>query len=181
MIRQAFRQPSLSRALLAKHSRRQYHSYEHENSPSFTPTESSILSAGLALVPELGFTHATLIQGARDVGYRDISTNLFPDGVFALVRYHLATQRLALASKHIDEELGTALQVKELALKRLHANAPIIHRWQEVRLISLCCSTPLTSPVGTFPHGCSLAHSCLLTRAGPPFRRDSVPGRRLEC
>ena len=177
MIRQTFRQSSLSRALLAKHSRYQYHSYEHEKVPSFAPTETSILSAGLALIPELGFTHDALIQGARDAGYRDISTNLFPDGIFALVRYHLATQRLALANEHVDQDLGTALQVKELALKRLHANAPIIHRWQEVRLTIVCGGNPLTSPVGTFPHGCSLAYSCFLTGAGPPFRRDLISSR----
>ena len=135
MIRQTLRRPSLSRALLAKHSRCRYHSYEHEKAPFFHPTETSILSAGLALVPELGFTHDALIQGARDAGYPDISTNLFPDGVFALVRYHLATQRLALSSKHVDQDLRTALKVKEIALKRLHANAPLIHRWQEVRLL----------------------------------------------
>ena len=180
-IRQAFRQPSLSRPLLAKHRRCQYHSYEHERAPSFAPTETSILSAGLALVPELGFTQDALIQGARDAGYRDISTNLFPDGVFALVRYQLATQRLALASKHVDQDLGTALQVKKLALKRLHANTPIIHRWQEVPPLVSCRDTQLTFPVGTFPHGCSLSHSCLPTRAGPSFRRDPVPSRRLEC
>ena len=180
-IRQAFRQPSLSHPFLAQYRRCQYHSYEHEKAPSFPPTETSILSAGLALVPELGFTQDALIQGARDAGYREISTNIFPDGVFALVRYHLATQRLALASKHVDQDLGTALQIKELTLKRLHANSPIIHRWQEVPLLVSCRDTQLTFPVGTFTHGCSLAHSGLPARAGPPFRRNPVPSWRLEC
>ena len=133
MIRQAVRKPPSLACLSARNWRCQYHSYEHEKISPFAPTQTAILSAGLTLVPELGFTHDALVQGARDAGYRDISVNLFPEGVFALVQYHLATQRLALASKRIEQDLSTAWKVKELALERLRANTPIIHRWQEVR------------------------------------------------
>ena len=114
---------------------RSYHSYEHESPPPFSPTEDAILSAALAHVPAHGFTTTALTQGARDAGYLEISTNLFPAGAFSIVNYHLVTQRLALAkhapslpppqTEHITSNIRT------LALHRLHANRPIIHRWQE--------------------------------------------------
>jgi len=115
---------------------RQYHSYEHETAPPFPPTESAILSAGLAHVPTQGFSIDALACGARDVGYRDVSVNLFPAGAFALVHYHLVTQRLALGNSNepgIDQDRGVAANIKNLALSRLHANRAILHRWQEVR------------------------------------------------
>ena len=114
---------------------RQYHSYEHESAPPFTSTENAILSAGLSHVPTEGFTIDALANGARDVGYRDISVNLFPSGAFALVQHHLVTQRLALGhdrSPKTKEGHGLAENIKELALKRLKGNKAIIHRWQEV-------------------------------------------------
>jgi len=118
---------------------RQYHSYEHEGAPPFPQTESAILSAGLAHVPTQGFTLDALASGARDVGYRDVSVNLFPAGAFALVQYHLVTQRLALSNSNetgIDHDRGVAANIKNLALARLHANRAIIHRWQEVSPIN---------------------------------------------
>ena len=115
--------------------RRRYHSYEHESPPPFTPTENAILSAGVAHVPAHGFTIDALTNGARDVGYRDVSVNLFPAGAFALVQHHLITQRLSLGGinkSSIDQDLGIAANIKKLAMKRLHGNKSIIHRWQEV-------------------------------------------------
>lgn len=152
MIRQALRKPPPLRCLSASSWRCHYHSYEHEELPPFAPTQTEILSAGLALVPELGFTHDALTQGARDAGYRDISVNLFPEGVFALVQYHLATQRLALASKQIQQDQSIALKVKELAIERLHANTPIIHRWQEVRCqVQQPCGMSVNLPCRHYP------------------------------
>lgn len=118
---------------------RSYHSYEHESPPPFSPTEDAILSAALAHVPANGFSTTALTHGARDAGYLDISTNLFPAGAFSIVNYHLITQRLALA-KHAPSlptpktEHITA-NIRSLALHRLHANGPIIHRWQEALAI----------------------------------------------
>lgn len=117
---------------------RQYHSYEHETAPPFPPTENAILSAGLAHVPTQGFSIDALACGARDVGYRDVSVNLFPAGAFALVQYHLVTQRLALCNSNepsVDHDRGIAANIKDLALKRLRANRAIIHRWQEVSYV----------------------------------------------
>ena len=115
-------------------ARRRYHSYEHNQAQPFPPTESAILSHGLTHVPTKGFHVDALTCGARDVGYQDVSVNLFPAGAFALVNYHLVTQRLALGDgRHptIDNK-DVATTIKELVIRRLHANKPIIHRWQEV-------------------------------------------------
>ena len=89
-----------------------------------------------------GFTDASLSLGAREVGYLDITVNLFPRGVFDLVNYHLVTNRLALkklleiqAAKDDGgalKGLGVGARVRFLTLERLMANRPIIHRWQEV-------------------------------------------------
>ncbi|KAL8823391.1 MAG: hypothetical protein Q9191_005900, partial [Dirinaria sp. TL-2023a] len=113
--------------------RRQYHSYEHDNVRPFSPTESAILSHGIAHVPTKGFHVDALTCGARDVGYQDVSVNLFPAGAFALVNYHLLTQRLAIADSGLPnmDKNDVALNIKELVLRRLHGNKPIVHRWQE--------------------------------------------------
>ena len=114
---------------------RNYHSYEHDIPPPFPPTEEKILSAALPHVPAHGFTTAALSLGARDAGYLDISTNLFPTGAFALVYYHLVTQRRALSKTFLritTPPPDVSANVKDVALQRLHANRPIIHRWQEV-------------------------------------------------
>jgi ubiquinone biosynthesis protein COQ9 len=123
---------------------RPYHSYDHPPPPGpFTPTESSILSAAIPHIPSHGFTHTTLSLGTKDAGYIDASTNLFPNGTFSLVHYHLYTQRLALAKhEHIlspalkerEKVPGVGWKVKALTWERLMANREIIHRWQEVCL-----------------------------------------------
>lgn len=120
-----------------------YHSYEHETPPPFTPTENAILSAALPHVPSHGFTNTALVHGARDAGYLDVSVNLFPTGAFALVNHHLVTQRLALAQHAPSTEqqpLNIAANVRNLTLRRLHANKPIVHRWQEVRMATALLS-----------------------------------------
>ena len=127
------RQPAQIRSIVIRRCSRSYHSYEHEAPPPFNPTEDAILSAALSHVPTHGFTTTALTQGARDAGYLDISTNLFPTGAFSLVNYHLVTQRLALA-KHaasLEPRTDITANIRALALRRLHANTPIIHRWQE--------------------------------------------------
>ena len=131
MILQALRRPPSLHPIFAK---RAYHSYEHDRTSPFTPPEHALLSASLAQVPKLGFTLDALAQGARDAGYRDISINLFPAGPFALVRYHLVTQRQALASKPVEQDPSVNSKIRSLALGRLRANNAVIDRWQEVRM-----------------------------------------------
>lgn len=135
-LRQSLLRSGCSRKLWTA---RRYHSYEHETAPPFPPTENAILSAGLAHVPIQGFSIDALVCGARDVGYQDVSVNLFPAGAFALVQYHLVTQRLALGNSNesgVDHDRAVATNIKNLALKRLHANRAIIHRWQDVSRIN---------------------------------------------
>ena len=112
---------------------RPYYSYEHQIPPPFSSTENAILSAALTHVPTQGFTVTALTRGARDAGYLDISTNLFPTGAFSIVNYHLVTQRLALAKRasSLPPHTDIATNLRTLALQRIHANRPIIHRWQE--------------------------------------------------
>ena len=126
------RLPVLVRSLANPPGSRFYHSYEHQQPPPFTPVEHSILSAALTHVPTHGFTTTALTQGARDAGYLDVSTNLFPTGALSIVNYHLVTQRLALAKDApATSPPDITTNIKTLALRRLHANEPIIHRWQE--------------------------------------------------
>jgi ubiquinone biosynthesis protein COQ9 len=135
---------------------RKYHSYDHPPPPGpFNATETVILSTSLPHVPLHGFTNTSLALGARDAGYLDVSTNLFPKGAFSLVHYHLVAQRLGLG-KHSqtfqpggnEKPLGIGAKVKALTWARLLSNEPIIHRWQEVCLLSTSihniCSVPLT-------------------------------------
>ena len=134
--------PKLQGALSRPLSRQTcfYHSYEYSQPAPFSASESAILSSAITHVPQYGFTSTALKLGARDAGYLDVSTNLFPHGVFDLVNYHLVTQRLALKDTvqfPADGELGpgktlgVGAKVRTLALTRLRANGLIIHRWQE--------------------------------------------------
>ncbi|KAL6707847.1 Ubiquinone biosynthesis protein coq9, mitochondrial [Coniothyrium glycines] len=119
-----------------------YHSYDYAQPPPFPPAETAILSSALAHVPDHGFTIEALKLGARDAGYLEASTNLFPRGVYDLINYHLVTQRLALQSNvQFPEEgttgkgLGIGAKVRTLTLARLRANQAIVHRWQEALAI----------------------------------------------
>ncbi|KAF1916383.1 COQ9-domain-containing protein [Ampelomyces quisqualis] len=119
-----------------------YHSYDYAQAPPFPQAESTILSSAYAHVPSYGFTIDALKLGARDAGYLDASTNLFPRGAFDLVNYHLVTQRLALKDgvQFLDHEesgkkMGVGSKVRTLTLARLRANEPVIHRWQEALAI----------------------------------------------
>ncbi|KAF2876775.1 COQ9-domain-containing protein [Massariosphaeria phaeospora] len=119
-----------------------YHSYEYTQPPPFQPAESAILSASISHVPSYGFTLNALTLGACDAGYLDVSTNLLPRGVFDLVNYHLVMQRLALKDTvQFPTEGGQGrsssigAKIRALTLARLHANRPVIHRWQEALAI----------------------------------------------
>lgn len=119
---------------------RAYHSYDHPPPPGpFGATEKAILAAAYKHVPEHGFSHRALSLGARDAGYLDISPSALPDGTFSLIRYHLVTQREALAERsqtlfgRDGAPTGVGGKVAALTRERLLANKDIIHRWQEVR------------------------------------------------
>ncbi|KAL2024795.1 hypothetical protein VTK56DRAFT_5616 [Thermocarpiscus australiensis] len=132
-----------------------YHSHDHPPPPGpFTAAEESILSAAYKHVPSHGFTQTALALGARDAGYLDISAALLPDGAFSLIRWHLYTQRAALAGKKEKknkaaaelfeggdddntrwEDLSVADKVEALAWARLRGNEAVVGRWQEALAI----------------------------------------------
>jgi len=119
--------------------RRAYHSSDHPPPPGeFNAAESAILAAAYARVPEHGFSRQALALGARDAGYLDVSANLLHDEAFSLVRWHLATQRRALADRALAlygagrPAAGVAEKVERLTWERLQGNRAVIARWQEV-------------------------------------------------
>ncbi|TLD32748.1 hypothetical protein PspLS_01271 [Pyricularia sp. CBS 133598] len=130
-------------------SRRAYHSADHpsEDALPFGKTETAILTAAYAHVPEHGFTDSALALGARDAGLPEISTTILPGGAFALVRWHLVTRRRELearareffpASANAAKPLTQAqvnARAEQLTWARLHANRPVIGRWQEALAI----------------------------------------------
>lgn len=122
---------------------RSYHSYEQTTPPPYPEAETAILSSALSHVPTLGFTVDALRAGARDAGFRDASSNLFPRAEFELVMYHLQTQRLGLghrvqfpAPEEGKKGMGVGAKVRALVLERLRGNveAGVVGRWQEVSL-----------------------------------------------
>lgn len=135
VLRAALQRPSGLRPLLFCAPRRTYHSYDHPPSSPYREAEEAILSSALRNVPTHGFTQEALTLGAEDIGYLNVSTNLFPKGPFELVLYHLVTQRMSLKDKvqFPDGTLGVGRKVRSLVMERLRANADagIVPRWQE--------------------------------------------------
>lgn len=132
--RSALRTSRLTQCL----ARRPFHSYDHPPPPgAFGDAEKSILAAAYKHVPEHGFSQKALCCGARDAGYLDISASVIPDGAFGLIRYHLITQREALAARSRElfpdpNQPGISLRVEELTWERLMGNKLVLDRWQEV-------------------------------------------------
>ncbi|KAJ9499365.1 Ubiquinone biosynthesis protein coq9, mitochondrial [Exophiala xenobiotica] len=117
----------------ASQLRRSYFSIHHPDRPPFPEAQDKILAAAIGRVPKHGFTEQSLVLGAKDAGYLDVTVQLFPRGVFDLVHYHLVTQRLALKHNVQFPEgtpLGLGSKIRTLAMARLRANADIIHQWQ---------------------------------------------------
>ncbi|KAG8529387.1 uncharacterized protein KY384_006023 [Bacidia gigantensis] len=124
-----------------------YHSSAFEQPSPYSPSKSAILSSALKHVPAHGFTEQSLRLGAQDAGFLPISTNLFPDGAFSLVSYHLTTQRLSLSNQFQRPDISPATneapsdmlqRLQTIALHRLHANIPYISQYQSaLALLSL--------------------------------------------
>ena len=189
--------------------RRSFHSEERDAPPgSFGTVERTILSASLRHVPAHGFSEAALVRGAQDVGYPDVSINLFPRGVFDLVLHHLVEEREALANRSavVSEPAAECdavysgaeaaaspvrRRVARLTLNRLMSNQPIIHRWHEVRSYSSTYAyahpprrsllTPVAEPfVGVVYHVAPDVPNRLPRRVGSALGPDLVRGRRYQ-
>lgn len=117
---------------------RPFHSYDHPPPlGAFGDAEKTIFAAAYKHVPEHGFSQKALGCGARDAGYLDISASVIPDGAFGLIRYHLVTQREALAARSQQlftdtDKPGVSSRVEALAWERLMGNKAVLARWQEV-------------------------------------------------
>jgi ubiquinone biosynthesis protein COQ9 len=144
-------------AIIAKTAARAYHSELHA---PFLPTheysnsQTAILTAALEHVPTHGFTKDALTLGARDVGFLDVSLQLFTRQEMDLVLFWLASRR-GLLSAQVEGGLFTKQQtsdndvsyttkgeltvedkVRMLVRERLRMNENIIHKWQEVSILS---------------------------------------------
>ncbi|KAK3689993.1 COQ9-domain-containing protein [Podospora appendiculata] len=115
---------------------RAYHAYTHPAPPPpFSPIETAILSAAYTHVPTHGFSRTSLALGARSAGYLDISTNLLPDGVFSLIKYHLLSQRELLSTTPLPPSPPLSSRVELLTFTRLLANAPVLPHLQSALAI----------------------------------------------
>lgn len=146
-FRAILRSPPTLRPFLFQVTRAAYHSNEHIQPPPYREAERTILSNAITYVPTHGFTQEALTLGAKDAGYLEVSTNLFPKGPFDLVMYHLITQRLGLKDRiqFPNEKMGIGRKVRSLVLERLRANVDtgILPRWREaLGLMSLAENMP---------------------------------------
>ena len=119
---------------------RSYYSEHHPHPQPYRDVEETILSSAMTHVPVHGFSTKSLQLGARDAGYLEVSIQLFPKGVFDLIKYHLVSQRQALKDRvqfPSNVRLGAEQKVRTLTIERLRANKDIIHQWQRVELVYL--------------------------------------------
>jgi ubiquinone biosynthesis protein COQ9 len=127
---------------------RSYHSRFHAPLPTheYTNSQTTILAAALEHIPEHGFTKDALIMGARDMGFLDVSIQLFTRQEMDLVLYWLASRRGLLRAKVQNglfegKQMSLDEKIKTLVIERLRMNSPIIHRWQDVSSNSGGCSS----------------------------------------
>lgn len=118
---------------------RSYHSRFHTPLPTheYTNSQSTILAAALEHIPDHGFSKDALIMGARDMGFLDVSIQLFTRQEMDLVLYWLASRRGILRAKVQNglfegKQMSVDEKIKTLVIERLRMNSPIIHRWQDV-------------------------------------------------
>lgn len=123
---------------------RSYHSAKYAPPPPpYNPAESAILAAAYPHIPQHGFSTTSLVLGARDAGYLDISPTIFPKGAFSLVQYHLDTQRRALGNVQLEETDRIPHKIKKLCVARLRGNEPVIGRLSEaLAIMSLAENIP---------------------------------------
>lgn len=149
-----------SRSQISSAAVRCYHSRFHPRLPTheYTNSQTAILTAALEHIPEHGFTKEALTLGARDVGFLDVSVQLFTRQEMDLILFWLASRRGLLRAKvekgllerrnddaqapqpgdardHANSKLNVDEKVRILVLERLKMNEKIVHRWQDVSQI----------------------------------------------
>ncbi|KAJ6126745.1 hypothetical protein N7523_002357 [Penicillium sp. IBT 18751x] len=170
---------------------RPYHSTLHPRLPDHTynNSQTAILTASLAHIPTHGFSAESLVLGARDAGFLDVSVQLFPRAEFDLVLFWLASRRGLLRAKveegalfrRVADQTGrdvSSLDVEEkcriLVMERLRMNKDIKEQWSgALAQMSLLGNIPLSL---TELHALSNDILCL---AGDPAVDGSWYSRRL--
>ena len=170
---------------------RPYHSKHHPDPPAheYTNSQVTILSAALNHVPEHGFTLDSLTLGARDVGFLDVSVQLFPRGELDLIFFWLASRRGLLRGKVENglfenvsvsdprtgkvkkgDELSVDEKVKILVLERLKMNKDIRHKWHDV-----CLRLHIAYFIAVLIDSYRLLRSCPSHRMFPfPYRSSTL-------
>ncbi|KAG0365629.1 COQ9-domain-containing protein [Gamsiella multidivaricata] len=100
-------------------------------------TPEAILKKALTLVPEHGWTTASIAKAAESMGYPAIIHGMFPKGGADLIDYFLqdCLNRLPLELEGRMEGLGTKEKIKLGTLTRLGMIAPYIDQWPEALAI----------------------------------------------
>ncbi|KAJ6083958.1 hypothetical protein N7486_010758 [Penicillium sp. IBT 16267x] len=132
--------------------RRPYHSSLHPALPvhEYTNSQIAILEASLAHTPVHGFTQTSILLGARDAGFLDVSVQLLPRGEYDLILFWLASRRgllrAAVESGDIQFTAGQDVQskIKTLIMKRMKMNEEVRGQWQDaLAQMSLLGNIPL--------------------------------------
>ncbi|KAJ6017586.1 hypothetical protein N7451_000965 [Penicillium sp. IBT 35674x] len=132
--------------------RRPYHSTLHPTLPvhEYTNSQIAILEASLAHTPVHGFSNTSILLGARDAGFLDVSIQLLPNGEYDLILFWLASRRgllrAAVESGEIQFPAGQDVQskIKTLIMKRMKMNEEIRGQWSDaLAQMSLLGNIPL--------------------------------------
>jgi len=114
------------------------HAHPPAYAHAYTPLETTLLATALTHVPTHGFTRTSLLHSLRAHGYPDTSLALFPRGAFALVHWHLTSQRQALSAAP-----PPARSIRDLIVARLRGNTDVLPRWQDaLAVMSLAENIP---------------------------------------
>ncbi|KAJ8327315.1 hypothetical protein BDV3_000406 [Batrachochytrium dendrobatidis] len=112
-----------------------------EKNADQTP-QSRLLEASLAHVSEHGWTLQAIRQGARSLGYTDVTHGLLTRGPIELVEYFIQSRTKmigpALAKEQVDlSQMGVTARVRTACIARLMMTGPYIHKWpQAIALLS---------------------------------------------
>ncbi|KAH6575219.1 hypothetical protein BASA62_002038 [Batrachochytrium salamandrivorans] len=113
--------------------------------------QARLLEASLPFVPEHGWTLQAISQGARSLGYTDVTHGLLPRGPIELVEHFIQsrTRMIAptLAEQQIDlSQMGMTARVRTACIARLMMTAPYVHKWpQAIALLSQPQNLPNTT------------------------------------
>ncbi|CAB4490272.1 ubiquinone biosynthesis protein COQ9 [Rhizophagus irregularis] len=105
------------------------------NPPNPIPAE--ILKASLPFVNQYGWSIDALSQGAKTLGYPNISHGLFPKGGAELIDYFLEDCRRKMSHEIFDKMNGLKVhqKIRFACVTRLNLTKPYIRKWPEALAI----------------------------------------------